>query len=62
MLIGKECPIFRQFNKETREKIYRLSHLRSILIESETEEDAFLDIEKLSISTVMVILKGNILY
>lgn len=62
MLIGKECPIFRQFNKETRERIYRLSHLRTIPIESETDEDAFLDIEKLSASTVIVILNGNILY
>lgn len=39
-----------------------MSHLRTIVIESETDEEAFLDIEKLKEDTVMVILNGNILY
>jgi hypothetical protein len=39
-----------------------MSHLRTIVIESETDEEAFLDVEKLKEDTVMVILNGNILY
>jgi hypothetical protein len=62
MLIGKQCPIFRQFNKVTREKIYRMSHLRTIVIDSLSDEDVFLDVDKFKEDTIMVILNGNILY
>jgi hypothetical protein len=57
-LIGNEVPMFRQFNFQMRENIYRRSHLRTLTYPQEGE--SFLDIDKLNKETIIVILSGNI--
>jgi hypothetical protein len=53
--------MFKQFNVETRNRMFAKAHLKSIKVDQDEEEPLIINLKRLKCEHILVILNGNIL-